>query len=131
MKFSIAPNVKETKLKPTIGKPYISKIQSAGWHPEYKAGEAYLIKSELYDDDGKKFTWEETFFAPKNSRRVPARTDAFLKYLNALGIDCFEDLIGLEETVVLRKVVSGNRAMLSIVERSCGDIALKDFEHDE
>lgn len=131
MKFSVSVPVREAKPKPVIGKPYTSTVSFADWDPEYKSGEAYLLKYDLFDQEGNCLTWQEVFFAPKKGRKTPSRTSAFLSYLDALGINNFEDLVGLEESVIFRKVVSGNRAMLSIVERTCGDISLKDFEHNE
>lgn len=127
MLFSHLAPIKEAKLLPTIGIPYTSEVTFAGWAPNYRQGDAYLFKYNLCDQEGNQLTWQEVFFAPKKGRKTPPRTESFLNYLNALGIGNFEDLIGLQETVVFKKVVSGNRSMLSLVERSCGDISIEDF----
>ena len=91
---------------------YHSEVLYADWSDAYVAKAAFEIKYRLTDAAGAEFTYGEVFFAKGNNR-----TDEFLDYLLANGLEEISEFVGCTEELVLKKDVRDNKARLRITER--------------
>lgn len=94
---------------------YLAKIVSVEDNEKYVKGDAFIIKYNLFDHEGKMVApFEETFF---NYSRYP-RTQSLLKLLKQLELKTVDKLIGkVIEVEVRYKITDYNRNLPSIVSR--------------
>ena len=91
---------------------YRSEVLYADWSDSYVDKAAFEIKYRLTDAAGTEFAYGEVFFAKGNSR-----TDEFVAYLLANGLEEISEFVGCSEQLVLKKDVRDNKARLRITER--------------
>ena len=112
--YVISASKKKQANGPNVG-THTSIAVKAEFDDNYADGEAFRIHYQLTDKNGQKYPFIETFYNTLKNER----TAQFFEYLDGLGIECDDDglpnVVGLRETVVLKKRVGYSRPV--IVER--------------
>lgn len=105
---------KKTGKKVASVKPgtYSAKIVYADYDDDYVAESAFVIKYELTAEDGTTLPYSEVFFSDERN----PRTQEFYDYLEDHQIYTFDDLIGKEEILVIKKTTAG-RGLVTIESR--------------
>ena len=94
---------------------YLAEIVSVVDNDKYVDGDAFIIKYNLFDHDGKKVApFEETFF---NYSRY-SRTQNLIELLEQLDLKTVDELIGKVIEVEIRyRVTDYNSSLPSIISR--------------